>query len=98
MNYLVYVSTSSKLLTGHDLKQLLVEIRHNHNKNGITGMMLYGNGTFLQALEGEEFQLEKMFENLKSDEIQRGIIKLKSGRGTRRAFTDWSMGFRMFHE
>jgi hypothetical protein len=95
MNYLIYLSKSSRLLTGNDLKQLLVEIRHRHNKYGITGMMLYGNGTFLQALEGDENKLESVFERLKTDDIQKGIIKLKSGRHSRRTFTEWSMGFKI---
>ena len=82
------------MLSTEDLKQLLVNIKYKYAKNGITGMMLYSKGTFFQALEGEEEQLEEVFENLLCDDIQKGVIKLKSGREDTRTFTDWSMGFK----
>jgi hypothetical protein len=94
MNYLIYVSTSSRMLTADDLKKMLVDSRYKYINNGITGMMLYSQGTFFQALEGEEGQLERAFENLQSDDIQKGVIKLKSGTEEQRTFFDWSMGFK----
>ncbi len=94
MNYLIYLSTSSRALSTDDLKQLLVNIRYQYTKSGITGMMLYSQGTFFQALEGEEQQLEKAFEDLKSDNIQKGLIKLKAGKEERRTFSNWYMGFK----
>ncbi len=82
------------MLDSNDLKELLVQIRHRYIRNGITGMMLYSKGTFFQALEGEADQLESVFEKLKSDDIQKGVIKLKSGWEESRTFSDWSMGFK----
>jgi len=86
------------MLTADDLKKLLIDIRYKYITSGITGMMLYSKGTFFQALEGEEEQLEKAFENLKSDDIQTGVIKLKSGHEESRTFPDWSMGFKQASE
>jgi hypothetical protein len=94
MNYLIYVSTSSKLLNNDDLGQILLEGRKNFNKRGITGMMLYSNGTIFQALEGEAEELEELFEGLQHDDMQKGVIKLKAGRSMSRTFNDWSMGFK----
>jgi hypothetical protein len=82
------------MLNTDDLKQLLVDIRYQYTRSGITGMMLYSKGTFFQALEGEEEQLKKAFERLKTDDIQKGVIKLKSGSEDRRTFSNWSMGFK----
>jgi hypothetical protein len=94
MNYLIYVSTSSKLLSTDELNTLLLEGRENFNNRGITGMMLYSNGTILQALEGEAEELEQLFEGIQQDYSQKGIIKLKEGRSMSRTFSDWSMGFK----
>ena len=94
MNYLIYVSSSSRMLTADDLKKMLVDIRYKYINSGITGMMLYSEGTFFQALEGEEEDLEKVFENLQMDNMQKGVIRLKSGTEDRRTFVDWSMGFK----
>ncbi|WP_175403999.1 BLUF domain-containing protein [Mucilaginibacter sp. PPCGB 2223] len=94
MNYLIYVSASSRMLSADDLKKLLEDTRYQYISSGITGMMLYSKGTFFQALEGEEEQLERVFEDLQSDDIQKCVIKLKSGKEDCRTFHDWSMGFK----
>jgi hypothetical protein len=89
------------MLNTDDLKQLLVDIRYQYTRSGITGMMLYSKGTFFQALEGEEEQLKKAFERLKTDDIQKGVIKLKSGSEDRRTFLTgrWDLNRqpKMFH-
>lgn len=82
------------MLTADELKKMLVDSRYKYISNGITGMMLYSKGTFFQALEGEEEQLERAFENVQLDDIQKGVIKLKSGIREQRTFFDWSMGFK----
>jgi len=94
MNYLIYVSSSARVLSGDDLKRLLVDIRCQYTQSNITGMMLYSDGTFFHSLEGEEDQLAKAFASLQTDTLQKGLIKLKSGSEDERIFHDWSMGFK----
>ncbi|MBW4889160.1 BLUF domain-containing protein [Mucilaginibacter sp. HMF5004] len=94
MNYLIYVSTSSRLLNTDDLGQILLEGRKNFNNRGITGMMLYSNGTIFQALEGEAEELDQLFEGIRHDDSQKSIIKLKTGSSVSRTFSDWSVGFK----
>ncbi len=95
MNYLIYVSTSAKLLNNDDLGQILLERRKNYNSRGITGMMLYSNGTIFQALEGEAENLDELFEQMHHDDTQKSIVKLKAGKAKSRTFTDWKMGFKV---
>ena len=92
MNYLIYMSTSAKMFDTNDLTEILLNNRKNYTRKGITGMMLYSNGTILQALEGEAEDLEEVFAHLQCDDQHKGIIKLKSGKANTRAFTDWTMG------
>jgi hypothetical protein len=94
MNYLIYVSTSSRLLNSDDLGQILLEGRKNFTNRGITGMMLYSNGTIFQALEGEEEVLDDLFDGMQYDGIQKSLIKLKTGKESNRTFSDWSVGFK----
>ncbi|EHQ28768.1 BLUF domain protein [Mucilaginibacter paludis DSM 18603] len=93
MNYLIYISTSIKLFTDADLKNLLTQSRLNNSKHGITGIILYNKGTFFQVLEGEEEQLTITFEKIKHDPRHKGIIIMKTGTVSRRNFPEWSMGF-----
>ena len=48
---ITYVSVESKKLTADDLLAILVQCNKNNPENHITGMLVYGNGTFLQTLE-----------------------------------------------
>jgi hypothetical protein len=93
MNYLIYVSTSVKLFDDSDLKEMLEQSRINNSNAGITGVLLYNKGTFMQVLEGEEEQVNSTFEKIKADPRHRNIIRMKTGSITERNFSDWSMGF-----
>jgi hypothetical protein len=44
---ITYVSAESKQLTADDLLAILVQCNKNNQENRITGMLIYGNGTFL---------------------------------------------------
>ena len=52
MNYLIYISTAVKLMTDAELISILADSRDNNKLKNITGMLLYGDGTFIQVLEG----------------------------------------------
>ena len=93
MNYLIYISTSVKLFDDIDLKEMLEQSRITNKDRGITGVLLYNKGTFIQVLEGEEEQINATFEKIKADPRHHNIIRMKSGKITERNFTDWWMGF-----
>jgi bifunctional N-acetylglucosamine-1-phosphate-uridyltransferase/glucosamine-1-phosphate-acetyltransferase GlmU-like protein len=92
MNYIIYISTSVRLFDDSDLKDMLLQSRANNSEAGITGVLLYHRGTFFQVLEGEEEQINAMFEKIKADPRHHNIIKMKSGTMAERNFPDWSMG------
>ncbi|MEO6523184.1 MAG: BLUF domain-containing protein [Mucilaginibacter sp.] len=94
MNYLIYISTSLRLLSDHDLEEMLEQSLIHNSNAGITGVLLYNRGTFFQVLEGEEEQVSATFEKIKDDPRHHNIIKMKSGPIAERNFTDWSMGFK----
>ena len=60
---LIYVSNARKLLSSDDLLELMTASRHDsqgsvgcplHETVGITGILLYCEGCFMQLLEGDE--------------------------------------------
>lgn len=93
MNYLIYISTSTRFFEECDLAEMLEQSRQQNARAGITGVLLYNKGTFFQVLEGEEEQVDKTFEKIKADPRHHNIIKMKKGHITERNFSDWSMGF-----
>lgn len=92
---LVYSSTVS----GEEpSKQVLLDIlaasRRNNPKNGITGMLLYKDGTFLQVLEGERDKVESLYKHIERDGRHRSLLTLLSENIAERSFGEWSMAFR----
>jgi Sensors of blue-light using FAD len=94
MIQLVYVSSSVKPFSDNELLQLLEKSRRNNDKLGITGMLLYKNGDFMQALEGDEVQVRALSAQIARDPRHKDVSTLLDGPCVTREFPDWSMGFR----
>lgn len=57
-------------------------------------MLLYKNGNFMQALEGEEQAVLNLYANIFQDERHNGVLTLLQTTLPARQFPNWSMGFR----
>lgn len=57
-------------------------------------MTLYGDGTFIQLLEGDQAVVEASYKKILKDSRHTGFMKLITGEEKERTFTDWSMGFK----
>lgn len=91
--HIAYISFSHKLLSERELEELLVKIRALNKKQGITGMLLYNNLSFIQVIEGEKEKLIMLYEKICKDPRHENIVKLVEEPINKRAFPDWSMGF-----
>ena len=91
---LVYVSSAVDLFSTEDLVALLETSRRNNTRDGVTGMLLYKAGNFMQVLEGEEDKVRTVHERIERDPRHRGLITLLEQRSDARQFGGWSMGFR----
>ena len=94
MIYLTYVSTASRDLSKDDLDELLAQCRKNNAELGVTGMLLYKDGNFMQVLEGEESAVRSLYAKISNDPRHKGEILLQQGVQEERQFPDWSMGYR----
>jgi hypothetical protein len=92
--HLVYVSSATRLFTPTELIELLELSRKKNQVAGITGMLLYRDGNFMQVLEGEEADVVKTHARITGDPRHNGLITLLKGEIAQRGFGDWSMGFR----
>ena len=88
-----YVSRIGKPMSAEQLLALLVQCRRNNSVQGVTGMLLYGNGTFLQAIEGEEPVIDDLVENIWADPRHEKIKLLSRRPISRREYADWTMAF-----
>lgn len=61
---------------------------------GVTGLLLYKNGHFMQALEGEESAVIKLFSKISRDPRHHHVIPLMHERIEQRHFPNSAMAFR----
>ena len=90
---LVYVSASTYLMTNEELEDILRKSRENNTQLGLTGMLVYYDGAFIQVLEGPEAAARRMYAHISQDPRHRRIITLLEEYIPERNFSDWSMGF-----
>nr|WP_245232496.1 BLUF domain-containing protein [Thiorhodococcus minor] len=92
--HLIYVSTATQPLSAAELEKVLdASVRHNAPQ-GVTGMLLYASGSFMQVLEGEVAAIDETFSRIVEDPRHTAIMLLHRGPLSARRFQSWSMGFR----
>ena len=88
-----YVSRSAEPMSSADLLALLHQCRTNNRKQNVTGLLLYGNGTFLQTIEGEEDVIDELIGYIRDDDRHAEIQMLHRIEIPERQYSEWSMGF-----
>ena len=90
---LVYVSASSHLMSDDELEAILRTSRENNSEVGLTGMLLYYDGAFMQVLEGREETVRQTYARINQDPRHHTIIPLLQEYIPQRNFADWSMAY-----
>jgi hypothetical protein len=90
----IYVSTARVQANAAMLADILAVSVRNNEPAGITGMLLYAGGTFMQVLEGEEEVVNATHHRIEGDSRHMGIIVLEHASIAARSFARWSMGYR----
>jgi hypothetical protein len=92
MRQFLYASNTSRDVADAVLDDILASSRKNNAKAGITGVLLYIEGGFMQVLEGEESAVTETFAHISKDR-RHWNMSILLDRDAPRAFGDWSMGF-----
>ena len=94
LTQLVYTSSATHLFSEAELRELLRTSRINNARAGVTGMLLYKGGTFLQVIEGPQQAIDTLYAKVCRDARHKSVIKLLSGPTLERQFGNWQMAFR----
>lgn len=94
MKQLIYVSSASGQMSDDQLIKLLEKARIFNKEKCLTGLLLYQNGNFMQVLEGEDPEVNELYDKIKIDRRHKGLIVILEEEVDKRYFPDWSMGFR----
>ena len=95
---LIYVSSANRLLSTEELWSLLEVSRRNNLRAGVTGMLLYKGGNFMQVIEGEAAQVDALHARILRDKRHHGVFTLLDRTLEGREFPVWSMGFQNFSD
>ncbi|MBO6783047.1 MAG: BLUF domain-containing protein [Alphaproteobacteria bacterium] len=93
MRYILYASSAIVPFNPEQLDELLRISRRNNASVGVTGMLLYYDGNFIQYIEGGSEALDGLYDRIAADPRHRGLLVLDSGEISDRILPEWSMGF-----
>lgn len=91
-----FSKTESKL--DPRVADILHVARENNRKNRLYGALYYGNGNFFQCLEGDEAQVNQLYEKLLRDPRHKDLKILLRESIERVSFGDWEMKFALVDE
>ena len=92
---IVYVSTAARPVPLADLMHLLDGAKRRNAEEGVTGLLLYSNTSFMQYLEGPAVGLARVYDVIKTHPMHYGLIDLVREPIEDRAFPEWSMAFQV---
>ncbi len=90
---IVYLSSSVGLLQEKDLLAILQQSRKYNSEHGISGVLLYVNGSIIQVLEGKKEIVEALYQRIEEDKRHTGVTKIVNLPITKRIFAKWVMGY-----
>ena len=88
---LLYVSRSVAGVPG-GTDSILAASRRNNPPIGITGILCYGDGIYLQAIEGGRDQVNRLFSKISRDPRHEHVELLHYEEIIERRFGGWTMG------
>lgn len=95
---ITYISSESFKLSPDDLLSILGKCNENNPRLGITGMLIYGNGTFIQSVEGEEEIVKNTIMKISSDPRHKDFKILSEEIAELRLYDEFNMGFERLSE
>lgn len=89
---LMYASRATAPVTEADLAPILKTSREHNPAEGITGLLCFSDGMFVQVLEGGRDAVNARYKRIVQDHRHRDVILLAYEEITERDFPGWTMG------
>lgn len=74
------------------IEDILTKSRQYNPTCGITGILCYGGGIFLQAIEGGRMPVSELFKHIQNDTRHKDVVLLHYEEISERRFGGWTMG------
>ena len=89
---LLYASRLADTESTTATDSILAQSRTHNPASGITGILCYGGGIFLQALEGGRMQVSALYGHIQKDVRHKDVVLLHYEEIMERRFGGWTMG------
>ncbi len=96
---LIWISRSTFLSVGNlikvepDVVRILAESKSKNRKNGLVGVLFFGDGCFFECLEGPEKEIDALYQVLLKDKRHKDLKVISRKRITQPSFWKWSMKY-----
>jgi Sensors of blue-light using FAD len=74
------------------IEAILAQSRQFNPASGITGILCYGGGIFLQAIEGGRNAVNELYGHIQKDKRHKDVVLLHYEEISERRFSGWTMG------
>lgn len=74
------------------IEAILAQSRQHNPECGITGILCYGGGVFLQAIEGGRMAVSELYGHIQRDVRHKDVVLLHYEEIQERRFGGWTMG------
>jgi hypothetical protein len=89
---LLYASRAVKAFDQEELAAILRQSRIGNPEHGITGVLCFSQGIFLQVLEGGRSAVNQLYNRIAADTRHTQVELLRYEEIEERCFAGWSMG------
>jgi hypothetical protein len=89
---LLYASRTAVGFSTDELNTILKQSRTHNHERGVTGVLCYSEGVFMQVLEGSRDAVNALYKDIVNDPRHTDVVILKYTEINEREFAGWSMG------
>ena len=90
MYQLIYISSSTKNLAREEFLELVAQSQLKNDAMGITGVLMFKDGNFMQVLEGEQELIAKLYSAIKVEPRHTLVSIIQEGPISLREYQGWS--------
>ena len=91
ITHLLYRSFPKSATTQKQFEAILEKSKVSNAANGLTGILIFRNNTYLQLLEGEEVNVLNCLKKIRKDPRHHSISTVFMATSEQRIFPSWSM-------
>ena len=89
---LMYASRAVPAVDQEELVAILKKSKVNNPKAGVTGVLCFSEGIFMQVLEGGRAAVNQLYNRIAADPRHNDVVLLHYDEIAERRFAGWSMG------